>query len=139
MTHCTTRTFLESVASYDHLRQLDIADNAKGSDLDIDVLVGCDHYWSVTTGRIKQGSEGPTAMETLFGWVISGPCADHFRQEGQRTAQLVATFVTNVSRFVPPLTRRGSGQGAEKVLGTRVARCGSQASVRHLQGHHCLS
>ena len=56
---------------FPHLSELELADT--GGEADIDVLVGSDLYWSLVTGRIVRGENGPTAIETVFGWVLSGP------------------------------------------------------------------
>ena len=56
---------------FPYLSELELADT--GGEADIDVLVGSDLYWSLVTGRIIRGENGPTAIETVFGWVLSGP------------------------------------------------------------------
>jgi len=54
---------------YDHLANLDLADSSKvGEELQIDVLIGSDHYWQLVTGQIIQGDSGPTAIHTHLGW-----------------------------------------------------------------------
>ena len=46
---------------YTHIAGLPLADLSDGSDaLEVDILIGCDHYWSFITGEIKRGDEGPT-------------------------------------------------------------------------------
>ena len=63
-----------SKASYRHLTGLDLADAGHaGDNLEIDLLIGSDHYWKLVTGRVLKGVEGPTAIETQLGWVLSGP------------------------------------------------------------------
>lgn len=62
-----------SKASYKHLSGLELADSGQsGSDLKIDLLIGSDHYWKLVTGRVVRGDGGPIAIETRFGWVLSG-------------------------------------------------------------------
>ena len=59
---------------FDHLHDLDLAESSCDTDhLNLDLLVGSDHYWSLVTGEIKRGSTGPIAIETRVGWVLSGP------------------------------------------------------------------
>ena len=36
-------------------------------------MIGSDYYWDLVTGRVVKGDGGPTAIETWFGWVLSGP------------------------------------------------------------------
>ncbi len=41
-----------SVEADDHLMSLDLADSADGSA----ILIGCDHYWDLVTGKISEGA-----------------------------------------------------------------------------------
>ncbi|KAL5497136.1 hypothetical protein EMCRGX_G013555 [Ephydatia muelleri] len=60
--------------TYPHLFGLNLADDSSASEsLDISVLIGADHYWKLATGRVRRGKTGPTAIETVLGWVLSGP------------------------------------------------------------------
>ena len=59
------------VKMFPHLAELDLVDT--GNESNIDVLVGSDLYWKLVTGRVVRGENGPTAVETVFGWVLSGP------------------------------------------------------------------
>ena len=59
---------------YSYLSGLDMADSSDQNDhLEVGILIGADNYWSLMTGRIRKGRTGPTAVETDFGWVLSGP------------------------------------------------------------------
>ena len=61
-------------ASYDHLAPLNLADlDDSPTDLGIDILIGSDHYWKIVTGDVVRGESGPTAVGTIFRWVLSGP------------------------------------------------------------------
>ena len=60
-----------SVESHDHLLKLDSADG--NSHLPVDILIGCDYYWDLVTGSICREVQGPTAIHTKLGWVLSGP------------------------------------------------------------------
>ena len=68
--------------SYEHLAGLELADSGDvGSSLEIDLLIGSDHYWKlVVTGRVVKQDGGPTPIETHLGWVLSGP-AEGLHQE----------------------------------------------------------
>ena len=60
--------------TYPHLFGLNLADDSGMSEsLGISVLIGADHYWKLATGRVCRGKTGPTAIETVLGWVLSGP------------------------------------------------------------------
>ena len=59
---------------YSHLAKLHLADSAGArDDLSVDLLLGSDYYWSLVTGRLQREAEGPIAIETRLGWVLSGP------------------------------------------------------------------
>ena len=63
--------------NYSHLLCLELDDTVDASDmLEIDVVIGSECYWSLVTGRIIKGENGPTAIHKRAGWVLSGP-ADH--------------------------------------------------------------
>ena len=54
---------------YKHLAELDLADFSRvGYELQIDALIGSDHYWQLVTGTVIQAESGPTATQTHLGW-----------------------------------------------------------------------
>ena len=60
-------------ATYEHLIELDLADGCnETSNLDVDVLIGGDYYWRFMTGKMIRGDDGPVALHTILGWVLSG-------------------------------------------------------------------
>ena len=59
---------------FPHLVGLELADDVPSdSPLEIGLLIGSDHYWEILTGKIQRGREGPVAIETRLGWILSGP------------------------------------------------------------------
>ena len=36
------------------------------------VLVGSDYYWEFMTGETLQGTDGPVAVHSTLGWLLSG-------------------------------------------------------------------
>ena len=59
---------------YDHLSSLELADTSDGNKpMEVDILIGSDHYWRLMTGEIRRGPDGPVALHTRIGWVLSGP------------------------------------------------------------------
>ena len=60
--------------NYSHLSSLDIADMAQdiGSDT-IEVLIWSDYYWQLVSGRVIRGDDGPVALHTKLGCVLTGP------------------------------------------------------------------
>ncbi|XP_028417209.1 uncharacterized protein LOC114541492 [Dendronephthya gigantea] len=60
---------------YPHLQGLWLSDVCKtGEMLEIDVLIGADNLWAFQSGKVlKGGDDEPVAVDTMLGWVISGP------------------------------------------------------------------
>ena len=58
--------------NYPHLHGLKLADYSDSED-SIDVLIGSDYYWDFVTSEIVRGDFGPTAVNSKFGWLLSGP------------------------------------------------------------------
>ena len=46
------------------------------TDDSVDVLVGSDYYWSIVGSDTVRSDMGPVAVESKFGWVLSGPTND---------------------------------------------------------------
>ena len=57
---------------HESISGLDLADNCNSS-ASIDVLLGADVYWKVVTGEVRPADNGPVAIATRLGWVLSGP------------------------------------------------------------------
>ena len=101
---CTVPLICEPLASqpidfcqekYEHLSGLDLADSSDASShLKIDILIGSDQYWELTTGRTLRGSSGPIAIDTGLGWVLSGPVS--LLAQEQAVAGLVVTHTLRV-------------------------------------------
>ena len=66
---------LVNPSKYIHLQGLDLADNSCNHQGGIDVLVGSDYYWQILTGDVS-GESGPVAINSTFGWLLSGPIND---------------------------------------------------------------
>ena len=80
---------------YNHLAQLDLADASDGnSRMEVDILVGCDYYWEFITGQTLRGDDGPIAIQTTLGWVLSGPV--HPVNQLASTVSLVTTHVLRI-------------------------------------------
>ena len=69
--------------------------------MDVDVLTGSDYYWNVFSGLVCRGENGSVALESIFGWVLSGPIAVG-SEASQRSAMLNsahAMFVDTKTEF----------------------------------------
>ena len=53
------------------LAGLDLAETGGGTGK-VDVLLGSDFYWDIFSGAVKRGDSGPIALQSKFGWVLSG-------------------------------------------------------------------
>ena len=69
----TNQTTSICTEKYSHLAQLDLADLSPDGALEVDMLIGSDYYWEFVTGETIRGPEGPVAVGTTIGWVLSGP------------------------------------------------------------------
>lgn len=71
-TICSPLTQRVYVSLYPHLQHLDFADDFDGTDA-VDVLIGADFYWDIVGEESIRGEDGPTALNSMFGWILSGP------------------------------------------------------------------
>ena len=77
--------------TYAHLKGLNLADHCTSdNDVVVDILVGSDHYWNFVSGSVMRGKDGPTAIHTKRGWVLSGPINGATQDERQQN-NLVTT------------------------------------------------
>ena len=63
------------VNSFPHLQGLELADDVDVDSSDaIDLLIGADLYYSIVLGNVIKGTgeNGPVAVESKLGWVLSG-------------------------------------------------------------------
>ncbi len=68
----TTQPFDVCIKEFDHLSHLKLADFSNGETaMEVDILIGSDYYWSLSTGRMIKGMNGPVAVDTVLGWVLS--------------------------------------------------------------------
>ena len=75
------------------LKNLDFTiDYERASQIRPDILVGSDQYWKLMTGEIVKHEQGPIALNTRLGWILSGTVSE---REG---ALPHTTLVTHVLR-----------------------------------------
>ena len=70
---CFPLTKRVNIDRYPQLRYLQLADHSEPGQESLDILIGSDYYWDLVTNEIIQGEYGPTAVNSKFGWLISGP------------------------------------------------------------------
>ena len=88
LTICSRLLSRVDANNYPHLHGLKLADYSDSED-SIDVLMGSDYYWDFVTSEIARGDFGPTAVNSKFGWLLSGPTESVINQE---------TTVTNLTK-----------------------------------------
>ncbi|XP_068670957.1 uncharacterized protein [Montipora foliosa] len=88
-------------SSYEHLRDLPLADRADGGVLAVSILVGADYYWSLVEGTLVRGAPWePVALATKLGFVLSGPTMVMCDNVHANTVNLTATHVLKVESSV---------------------------------------
>ena len=89
------QTIEDAQAMYPHLNGLPLADCTNGdTTLEVQVLIGGNQYWNFVSGKVCRGPSGPVAMETIFGWVLSGNVEAH--QQSCSTNLATSTHVLQV-------------------------------------------
>lgn len=58
---------------YPHLQDLELADRSEIGQDAIDILIGWDYYWDIVAAESIWGENGPTAINSKFGRLLSGP------------------------------------------------------------------
>ncbi|XP_048582690.1 uncharacterized protein LOC116603367 [Nematostella vectensis] len=61
------------VRNMPHLKRLKLAHPVSSGNFEINLLIGGDHYWDIVQDKIIRGEEGPTAMQSKLGYLLSGP------------------------------------------------------------------
>ncbi len=79
-----------NVREYSHLHGLQLADSSTENQ-PIDILIGSDYYWDFVEGDPIRGQSGPTAINSKFGWLLSGPM-----KETSYTTRTSSNVVSNL-------------------------------------------
>ena len=88
---CSPLSTSLDVSRYPHLQGLDFADASvvDGSQQNIDILIGSDFHFEILTGEVARGDSGPVAVNSKFGWVVSGPTLERGEMSDMSVANLV--------------------------------------------------
>ena len=87
-----------AMKNYDYLTNLDLADYSCSTDmLEVDILIGSDHYWKLVTGEVVRSGDGPMAIQTKLGWVLSGPVQELLYES--TSCNLVTTHALKVDTY----------------------------------------
>ena len=88
---------------FKHLIHLDMADSSAGKTaVDIEMLIGANYYWDLTTGLTRRGDSGPVAIQTKLGWVLSGPAPTGVRDHC--STSLMAVYNCDVTTQSWPIS-----------------------------------
>ena len=90
-----SQSIVHANVNHAHLRGLKLADYSTCTgedDIMVDKLVEPDQYWQLVSGKVLRGEDGPTAIQTKLGWVLSGP-TNGAVQNDQQQNNLVPTHV----------------------------------------------
>ena len=85
-----------AVQCREHLDGLQLADSCADDSFQPDILIGIDYDWSFVTGEYIHIPSGPVAMNTLLGWIVSGPMLGPSEEDPARNAQ----FMNNLPTFL---------------------------------------
>ena len=87
-----------AVHKYPHLQGLKLADiPATSSEIEVNVLIGADYYWNFITGTVRRGeSQGPVALKTKLGGVVSGPVVLNCKHNVECAVNVNSTHVLRV-------------------------------------------
>ena len=88
---CTPLTAKVETSNFPYLQGLELADHFSGCNENdpIDVLIGSDYYWDIVTGPIIRQNSGPTALESKFGWLLSGHLYDSIASSTNIVSNLI--------------------------------------------------
>ena len=97
------------------LKGLPLADsNPQNKPLEVDVLIGSDHYWDFIRNDIIRGESGPVAISSNLGYILSGGVAES-KKGISSTTNVVSTHRLGVeAREVAPKYNVKAVYGVEK-------------------------
>ncbi|KAL1442924.1 hypothetical protein MTO96_046186 [Rhipicephalus appendiculatus] len=72
---------IANIAQEQGLELADVVPDGYHPGFGVELLVGADHYWDITTGSVKRINERLVAVETVFGWSLHGTDATSSAQE----------------------------------------------------------
>ena len=81
--------------NHTHLKDITLSECISEENRPVDILIGADQYWNIANGEVKRGASGPVAMNTKFGWTLSGPVENAPRSD-THSVNLAATHVLRI-------------------------------------------
>ena len=100
---CSPLSTKIEVDQYPHLQGLQLADSFDSNE-SIDVLIGFDHYWDFVEDDIVQGEFGPVAIDSKFGWLLSGSTNNGLYNETCTTNLVIGSSDSQLETTQDPST-----------------------------------
>ena len=96
-TLCAPPGSVANLDHFSHLQELDLADCPYLEDDSdaIDGLIGADHHWDIVTGDITREGNGPVAISSRLGWLLSGPARNQIKESPHTATYLGLTEPMN--------------------------------------------
>ncbi|XP_053388631.1 uncharacterized protein LOC128551742 [Mercenaria mercenaria] len=86
---------IHQVSKYSYLRDLKLAHHITGETIfNISILIGADYYWTIVEDQIIRG-EGPTAVKSKLGYLLSGPVADDRHRNVNQSEHVMNVSITS--------------------------------------------
>ena len=64
---------------YPYLKSLEFAmEMGVVNQVSPDILIGSDQYWSLLTGEVIKSNNGPIALSSHLGWILSGRGSERY-------------------------------------------------------------
>lgn len=122
--------------SWKHISDLPLADPSFGQPGRIDILLGVDVFVDVLLHGRRTGPPGtPAALETEFGWVLSGS-TDQGIPTDQINFQAIA-FHSSITHLSGDDILRHFWEIEESPLSVPILTMEERAVVRHFESNHC--
>ena len=95
------KTYIRKAAKLPYLSGIELAHPVTTNDnFHISLLVGADYYWSIVENHIIRG-EGPTAVKSKIGYLLSGPFHSTPRYKHQQTSTMNVRISQNTEECNP--------------------------------------
>ena len=85
---CSPLPKIVNLNKFPHLKGIELADDSDSQD-PVDILIGSDYYWNFVFGNTIRGEIGPTAIESAFGWLVSGPTTSEIKHDNYTVSNLI--------------------------------------------------
>ena len=65
------------------------------------ILIGFDYYFDIILGEIRRGDEGPVAVNSEFGWLVSGNAHPRNSEKEEAAVDLIIKRSDKTSYYNP--------------------------------------